>query len=82
MLDLNELDQLKITGTPEIVTVDFSKMLIDSYIDPSEEMKPQPVAISIGTSEYKGTNYPIPFSYGDFFRIVGASKAERLSLNQ
>jgi hypothetical protein len=27
MLDLNELDQLKITGTPEIVTVDFSKML-------------------------------------------------------
>jgi hypothetical protein len=37
MLDLNELDQLKITGTPEIVTVDFSKMLIDSYIDPSEE---------------------------------------------
>jgi hypothetical protein len=78
MLDLNELDQLKITGTPEIVTVDFSKMLIDSYIDPSEEMKPQPVAISIGTSEYKGTNYPIPFgSYGDFSCIVGASKSRK-----
>jgi hypothetical protein len=35
-------------------------MLTDACIDPSEEMKPQPVAISIGTSEYKGTNYPIP----------------------
>lgn len=78
MLDLNELDQLKITGTPEIVTVDFSKMLIDSYIDPSEEMKPQPVAISIGSSDYKGTNYPIPFgSYGDFSCIVGASKSRK-----
>ena len=78
MIDFNELDKLKITGTPDIVTVDFSKMLIDSYIDPSEEMKPQPVAISIGASEYKGTNYPIPFgSYGDFSCIVGASKSRK-----
>jgi hypothetical protein len=33
----------------------------------------------IGSSEYKGTNYPIPFgSYGDFSCIVGASKVKRL----
>jgi hypothetical protein len=38
-------------------------------------MKPQPVAISIGSSEYKGTNYPIPFgSYGDFSCIVEHQK--------
>lgn len=78
MIDLNELDQLKITSDPEIYTIDFNKILQDSYIDPSEEMKPQPVAISIGTSEYKGTNYPIPFgSYGDFSCIVGASKSRK-----
>lgn len=75
---LAELDKLKITGTPEIVTVNFAKILQDSYIDPSEEIKNQPVAISIGTSEYKGTNYPIPFgSYGDFSCIVGASKSRK-----
>jgi hypothetical protein len=80
MLDLTG-DQLKITGTPEIVQLIF-KMLQESYIDPSEEMKPQPVTISIGSSEYKGTNYPIPFcSYGDFSCIV-EQKVERLSLNQ
>jgi hypothetical protein len=44
-------------------------------------MKPQPVAISIGSSEYKGTNYPIFSSYGDFSCIV-EQKVERLSLNQ
>jgi hypothetical protein len=35
MLDLNELDQLKITGTPELQLI--SKMLQESYIDPSEK---------------------------------------------
>ena len=71
-------DELKITGTPEIIVSDFIKMLQDSYIDPSEEIKNQPVAISIGLSEYKGKNYPIPFgSYGDFSCIVGASKSRK-----
>lgn len=71
-------DELKLTGVPEIITNDFAKMLQDSYLDPSEEIKNQPVAISIGTSEYKGTNYPIPFgSYGDFSCIVGASKSRK-----
>ena len=58
--------------------IDFSKILLNSYIDPAEEIKPQPVAISIGSSEYKGINYPIPFgSYGDFSCIVGASKSKK-----
>jgi hypothetical protein len=30
MLDLTELDQLKITGTPELVTVDFATMFNES----------------------------------------------------
>jgi hypothetical protein len=35
-------------------------MFNESYIDPAEEMKQQPVALSIGTSVYKDS-YPIPF---------------------
>jgi hypothetical protein len=29
----------KITGTPELITVDFATMFNESYIDPAEEMK-------------------------------------------
>jgi hypothetical protein len=58
--------------------IDFKKMLTDAYICPAEIIKPQPVAISIGYSNYKGENYPIPFgSYGDFSCIVGASKSRK-----
>jgi hypothetical protein len=66
------------TVTPDLITTDFKKLFNESYVDPSEELKPQPVAVSIGYSEYKGTNYPIPFgSYGDFSCIVGASKSRK-----
>lgn len=58
--------------------VDFSKIFKEALIDASEEIKPQPIALSIGTTEYKGTNYPTPFgSYGDFSCIVGASKSKK-----
>lgn len=58
--------------------IDFNKILLDSYIDPSEEIKPQPVAVSIGSSIYKGSSFAIPFgSYGDFSCIVGASKSRK-----
>jgi hypothetical protein len=54
-------------------------MFNESYIDP-EEMKQQPVALSIGTSVYKDNSY-LPFgSYGDFSCIVGASKAVSKSM--
>jgi hypothetical protein len=61
-----------------IIQTDFKTMFKKSFVDPSEVIKPQPVAISIGYSSYKGTNYPIPFgSYGDFSCIVGASKSRK-----
>lgn len=53
-------------------------MLSDSYIDPAEEIKPHPIAVSIGSSIYKGSSFAIPFgSYGDFSCIVGASKSRK-----
>lgn len=62
----------------EVESIDFLKMLNESYIDPALEIKQQPVALSIGESEYKGNLYPIPFgSYGDFSCIVGASKSRK-----
>ena len=58
--------------------IDYLQILKDSLIDPSEEIKQQPIAISIGESSYKGNMYPIPFgSYGDFSCIVGASKSRK-----
>jgi len=75
MADLSGLDDLIII--PE-AKIDFSQIAKDSYIDPAEEIKPQPVAISVGTSLYKGTSFAIPFgSYGDFSCIVGASKSRK-----
>lgn len=74
MIDIPTFDNVQ----PEPLTTDFKKLFLESYVDPAEELKPQPVAVSIGYSEYKGTNYPIPFgSYGDFSCIVGASKSRK-----
>ena len=61
-----------------IVEVNYSKIFQDAFIDPSEEIKTQPIAISVRDSIYKGSSYPIPFgSYGDFSCIVGASKSRK-----
>lgn len=58
--------------------IDFKQILKESLIDPAEEIKQQPIALSIGESNYKGVSYPIPFgSYGDFSCIVGASKSRK-----
>jgi hypothetical protein len=58
--------------------IDFKQIFKDSLIDPAEEIKQQPIALSIGESIYKGNSYPIPFgSYGDFSCIVGASKSRK-----
>jgi len=73
-------EKIEIKDIPELITneTDFKKILSESLIDPSEELKQQPIAISIRESEYKGTLYPIPFgSYGDFSCIVGASKSRK-----
>jgi hypothetical protein len=68
----------KINGSEVSEPVDYKKMALESLISLDEEIKHQPVAISIGYSEYKGNNYPVPFgSYGDFSCIVGASKSRK-----
>lgn len=61
-----------------IIELNYLQIFQDSYIDPSEELKQQPIAISVRDSIYKGSSYPIPFgSYGDFSCIVGASKSRK-----
>lgn len=76
MKDLN-FDDLK-NDIPLSQVLDYSKILLDAYIDPAEEIIQQPIAISVRESIYKGNNYPIPFgSYGDFSCIVGASKSRK-----
>lgn len=73
-LNFDELEK----NINEPLSIDFKEMLNNALIDPSEELKPQPIAISIGSSNYKGVEYPIPFgSYGDFSCIVGASKSKK-----
>ena len=58
--------------------VDFKKLEFESFIDPSEELKPQPIALSLGEKPYKDLFYPTPLgSYGDFSCIVGASKSKK-----
>ena len=75
MSDIN-FDEL-IKGNAEPI-IDFKQILKESLIDPAEEIKQQPIALSIGESIYKGNSYPIPFgSYGDFSCIVGASKSRK-----
>lgn len=61
--------------------IDFREVKLQSFIDVSKEIKKQPVALSIGTHQYKGYEYPTPFgSYGDFSCIVGASKSRKTFL--
>lgn len=76
MIDIN-FDDIK-AGSEPILDIDYLKILKESLIDPSEEIKQQPIAISIGETKYKDNFYPIPFgSYGDFSCIVGASKSRK-----
>lgn len=76
MSEIYTIPEIKIDSVP--LDIDFNKIHNKAFVDVSEELKPQPVAISIGQSEYKGNTYPIPFgSYGDFSCIVGASKAKK-----
>lgn len=74
-------EEIKIVNPAELLipeSVDFNSMYKDALIDAAEEIKPQPIAISIGHTNYKGINYPTPFgSYGDFSCIVGASKSKK-----
>jgi len=74
---MNDFNFEDLTNNAEQI-IDFKQIFKDSLIDPGEEIKQQPIALSIGESNYKGISYPIPFgSYGDFSCIVGASKSRK-----
>lgn len=76
MSEIYQIPEIKLNEKES--NTDFNKLHNKAFVDVSEQLKPQPVAISIGESEYKGDLYPIPFgSYGDFSCIVGASKAKK-----
>lgn len=73
-----EKKQIKLDEVKEEPKVNPEELFHKSIIPLNEKIKPQPVAISIGLTEYKGEFYPIPFgSYGDFSCIVGASKSKK-----
>lgn len=77
IFDLSKLETKKDID----LTVDFSVLHDQHFVDIDEVLKPQPVAISIGETEHKGNYYPISFgSYGDFSCIVGASKSKKTFL--
>ena len=76
-----EIPEIKLKDNPQEQEINFKKIHDTQFIDIDEVFKPQPVAISIGESIYKGKKYPIPFgSYGDFSCIVGASKSKKTFL--
>lgn len=73
-----EFEPIKIQEVKSDSVIDFSNIENEAFIDPSIELKPQPIALSLGETEYKGNFYPIPLgSYGDFSCIVGASKSRK-----
>lgn len=76
-----ELPKIELKPEPQEKEFNFKQIHDLQFVDIDEVLKPQPVAISIGSSKYKGQNYPIPFgSYGDFSCIVGASKSKKTFL--
>lgn len=76
-----EIPKIELKANPQEQEIDFAKIHNDQFVNIEEILKPQPVAISIGKSQYKGQDYAIPFgSYGDFSCIVGASKSKKTFL--
>jgi len=73
-----DIPKIELKKTEENSEIDFLKIHKESFVDLRKQLKPQPVALSIGEDEYKGNKYPIAFgSYGDFSCIVGASKSRK-----
>jgi len=71
----------KLVGLDNTPMLDIEEMLKKCFVDVNAILKPQPIALSIGTTEYKGNRIPIPYgSYGGFSCIVGASKSKKTFL--
>jgi hypothetical protein len=68
----NHNDRKKVDNT------NFDKIQKNSFIDLSKPIEHPPVSISMGTYNFRGDIFPIPFgSYGDISCIVGASKSRK-----
>ena len=74
--------EIPLDETPEESKgIDFNKLMLESEVNIDEELERQPIALSIGTHQFKGKPYNTPFgSYGDFSCIVGASKSRKTFL--
>lgn len=63
------------------IKIDFKSMHDKCFVDVTKELPPPPVALSLGTYEYKNEVYHIPFgTYGNFSCLVGASKSMKTFL--
>lgn len=72
-LTLEDINQEKV--------IDFQAMHDACLVNVLEELPPPPVALSIGSYNFKGVDYPIPFgTYGNFSCLVGASKSMKTFL--
>lgn len=61
--------------------INFKDLEKKCFVDVTAEIKREPVALSMGTYQYKGKNYHIPFgTYGNFSCLVGASKSMKTFL--
>ena len=70
-IDINKIENLS-TG------LDFNQMRAEAFVDVTKKLSHPPVAISIGTHEYRGESIPNAFgTFGNFTCIVGASKARK-----
>lgn len=79
MIDIPKIEIKK--SNEETQQFDFNALHDAHFVNIEEVLKPQPVAISIGETYYKGNYYPISYgSYGDFSCIVGASKSKKTFL--
>lgn len=67
--------------TYEKTRVNFHNIYESAFVDVKKKIDFPPVAISMGTYNYNGKQFPIPFgTYGNFSCIVGASKSKKTFL--
>lgn len=75
------IEKIKLDIVESSEKVDFKKLYQDVFIDVRKKIDRPPIALSMGTYEYRGNYYPIPIgSYGDFSCLVGASKSMKTYL--
>lgn len=72
------IEEIKIQDIGTESPFNFEEIYNKSLVNFDEELKPQPIAISIGETNYKGNMYPVPFgTYGNFSCIAGPPKSTK-----